>query len=284
VKYVRTLGRRATHFILLSAIALLSACGGNLGGSSDFNSEDEMTGLYDPKAPPPEMPVGEAWTYGPSEQARGYYACEDRQRARGIFTCGTLVNPDQIPAQGQGFRLAIPASKFAFATYDLIKIITAAAAAIDTKYFGQEELRVGELSKFKGGNASGHGSHQNGLDIDLGYYRTGKPPLPEIEKYMLDAMVIRGKVVKLFDYNRNYDLVKFLVSTGRANRIFVHAKVKAGLCLHAKKLGEDTKINPYLSVLRAYPNHADHMHVRITCPRNSPKCKEQPLPAAEAGC
>ncbi len=264
--------RRTYHFILMCAVALLAACGGNLGNSSDFNSQDEMTGLYDPNSPPPAMPVGEEWTYGPSEQARGFYSR------------GTLVSPDQMPVEGPGFRLAIPASKTVFGTYDLIRIVTAAAAAIDIKYSGQEGLGVGELSRFKGGSANGHQSHQNGLDIDLGYYRAGTPPLPEIEKFMLAEMVIRGKLVKWFDYDRNYDFIKFLVGTGRANRIFVHAKVKAGLCAHAKKLGEDVEINPFLSVLRAYPHHPDHMHVRITCPRSSPKCKDQPLPAAEAGC
>lgn len=260
-----------TQYFLFAIAVVLSACGSSQNSNSGFNSDDEMTGLYDPKASPPAIEA-EEWTFGPTEQARGFYSK------------GSLVNADQMPVEGPGFRLAIPASKTEYGTYDLITIIQKAAAAMDTKYFGQEGLRVGEISKAKGGYANGHGSHQNGLDIDLGYYRAGKGPLAPIENFMFEAMVIRGRVLKLFDYERNYEFIKMLVSTGRINRIFVNPTIKKGLCIHAKKLGEDTKLNFNLSVLRPYPDHADHMHVRITCPRNSTRCKNQVLPPAEAGC
>ncbi len=257
-----------TKIILACAFVALSACGTNQDTALEFS--DEMFGLIDSTNTTP--PEGEEWTYGPLEQSKGFYAK------------GWLINPDQMPVSGPGFRLAVPASRVVYGTYDLITIVQAAAAAMELKYPGQEGLRVGELSYKKGGTANGHGSHQNGLDIDLGYYRAGRGPLPEIDQLLFDPMVRSGKVQKLFDHERNYEFMKLIVKTGRANRIFVHPKIKTALCLHAKKLGEDTKVNPYLSAIRGYPLHADHMHVRITCPRNSPKCKHQALPPAVAGC
>ena len=268
-------GKRRNTFYLRFAISFLaviamSACGRAQDSDSGFSSTNEMTGLYDPNSPPSSE--GEEWTYGPFEQSKGYYSR------------GSLINPDKMPVEGTGFRLAIPASRVVYATYDLVTIIKNTAVAMEAAYPGQEGLRVGELSAMRGGYANGHDSHQNGLDIDLGYYRAGMGPLPEIEKYTFEAMVRRGKVQKLFDVERNYEFMKMIVRTGRANRIFVHPKIKASLCEYAKSLGENTDINPYLSVIRGWPLHADHMHVRITCPRNSPKCKNQVLPSAETEC
>jgi len=270
--------RKLVTLAILS-MGVLTACGENFAdfvgpslGASQIDI-DEMTGLYEGGGlPPSELPSGEAWTQGPTEQAVGFYAR------------GGLMNAEKFPERGIGFVLSNNFNPNVYGTYDLLAVVTVAAARVYYQFPKAAPLRIGTASRKSGGRVAGHDSHQNGLDIDLGYYRLSGRNSPQLGYYFFDSMVRGGAVVGDFDYERNYSLIKNFVDSGRASRIFVHSAIKRGLCQYARKLGENTKTNFYLSVLRSYPGHGDHMHLRITCPQNSPRCRNQTPPSPATDC
>jgi penicillin-insensitive murein endopeptidase len=61
-------------------------------------------------------------------------------------------------------------------------------------------------------------------------------------------------------------------------RIFVNAAIKTALCREA---GTD---RDWLAKVRPWWGHAEHFHVRIACPADSPECQPQPPPEASDGC
>jgi penicillin-insensitive murein endopeptidase len=61
-------------------------------------------------------------------------------------------------------------------------------------------------------------------------------------------------------------------------RIFVNAAIKKAMCREA---GDD---RGWLWKVRPWWGHAEHFHVRIACPADSPECKPQTPPEPEDGC
>ena len=61
-------------------------------------------------------------------------------------------------------------------------------------------------------------------------------------------------------------------------RIFVNAAIKKAMCREA---GSD---RDWLAKVRPWWGHAEHFHVRIACPPDSPECKPQPPVPAGDGC
>ena len=61
-------------------------------------------------------------------------------------------------------------------------------------------------------------------------------------------------------------------------RVLVNAAIKKELCRVA---GKD---NDWLSKVRPWYGHHDHIHVRLRCPADSPGCKGQPPVPESEGC
>ena len=61
-------------------------------------------------------------------------------------------------------------------------------------------------------------------------------------------------------------------------RIFVNAAIKKAMCREA---GSD---RAWLAKVRPWWGHAEHFHVRLDCPPDSPQCKPQPPVPAGDGC
>ncbi len=274
VKVIRcvTISKLVLAGMIVSGV---TACGPSTGNAqSDI---DEMTGLRGDEVVThggvPAMGPGEPWTQGPNNQAVGFYAK------------GSLTGAEPMPVEGPGFRLANPANANHFGTYDLVTIVSSAAQQVQSLVPHGDPLRIGDFSRLKGGRLSGHASHQNGLDGDLAYYRLDGRTHDNLSMMFFGAPLVRaGRVLSQFDFQRNYELVRGLVASGRVVRIFVNPVIKRGFCKYAQSLGENIKQNDLLRVLTPYAGHADHMHVRISCPLKSPKCVVQLPPGAATGC
>ena len=147
-------------------------------------------------------------------------------------------------------------------------------------------LLIGDMSQPRGGPmATGHASHQIGLDADIVYYRRDHREMDPDDISGFDELFVKaGRVTANFDAERCFEFVKALVSTQRVDRIFVDPKVKRGLCDYAKKNGEFSELSEPLRRLRPYPNHANHMHVRLSCPVMSRRCVRQKEPPPGSGC
>lgn len=211
----------------------------------------------------------------PEEQALGYYSK------------GSLVQSSEMDLAGDGFVKIFRPRLRQFGSAELIHIITTAAAKIQEEYPEGERIQIGDLSQRHGGRISRHRSHQNGLDIDLSYYRRDhREQKPYTSEGFDEYFVYRNKVTSNFDFTRNWKFFHAIVQSGKIQRIFVDPVIKTALCEYAasqyKAIPGD--VLETLRRLRGIPNHKNHSHVRIKCPKNSDQCIEQPEPPVEYGC
>lgn len=162
-----------------------------------------------------------------------------------------------------------------FGTIELVGLLARVAARVDRAAPGAK-LQVGELSGPSGGNIPGHRSHENGRDVDLGFYfvdaETGQSVnLPRFVNLTrrgarLDARALR------FDDERNWRLVEALATdeTAPVQHAFVHRDIRARLLRTGKRLGASAELLERVERIVISPGvehpHRNHFHVRIYCP------------------
>lgn len=140
---------------------------------------------------------------------------------------------------------------------------------------GNGQLMIGDLSHKDGGELIGHASHQNGLDVDIWFYRP-KDTITDLANDQRDSSkfphFLNPATNEFYPnmWNTKLDnVLKMAASDSRVAKIFVNAGVKRRLC----------RIFPgekFLSKIRPWYRHHEHFHVRLKCPENSPSCENQP--------
>lgn len=207
-------------------------------------------------------------------------------RPIGSPNAGTLVNGECLPQDGEGYMQLFRDMDRIWGTNTMITMIQRAASDVSRKYPGKDRLQVEDISAKEGGDIDGHSSHENGLDVDLGYYKANgieHDPIAKKQMYA-DPMVINGKVSPNFDVERNWELMKALHRHGDVQKIFVDQTLKNELCRFAKSKNEYASNVNVLRSLRHETNHQDHLHVRLRCPAGAKKCVNQPDPPKGSGC
>ncbi len=217
-------------------------------------------------------------------------------RPTGVYWDGTIIDSVPLPLHGCGYKhLNEQYMEWHGLTQDWVKIwgtdplismIQNAAADIRRRYPGCDRLQVEDLSAENGGDVDGHKSHENGLDVDLGFYREDcieHDPVATNEPYA-PSMVVNGQTSSNFDLERNWELMKALHRYGDVARIFIDQTLKNSLCEYAKARGEYNDNREVLRSLRHVTNHADHIHVRLNCPENATNCTNQGALTGGTGC
>lgn len=218
---------------------------------------------------------------GPVEKSR----LPGIEQAIGFFSRGDLINSNSLPSESQGILKIMQGRNRSYATDDLVKILADIAKSISLDFPNGERLQIGDISGAGGGPLGRHGSHQNGLDVDIAYYRHNhKEQNPDNNLGFDEDFVPRGKLSLNFDSDRNGEVFSRLIQTGRVNRIFVDEVIKKHFCLKWKNQDSDQKVAAVLRSLRPLKNHHDHFHLRLTCPPTSPRCIEQEPPPVGTGC
>jgi penicillin-insensitive murein endopeptidase len=153
----------------------------------------------------------------------------------------------------------------------------------NAKKVGWNGLLVGDMSQPRGGPMiTGHASHQIGLDADIWF-----TPMPDHvqsreEREFTGAVDMvapdrRDVDPKVWTHERT-ELIRTAAQDPAITRIFVNAAIKKALCREA---GSDRE---WLWKVRPWWGHAEHFHIRIGCPADSPECKPQPPPQVSDGC
>jgi penicillin-insensitive murein endopeptidase len=142
---------------------------------------------------------------------------------------------------------------------------------------------VGDMAQPRGGPMlSGHTSHQVGLDVDIWF--TPMPAHVQSREEREFASATNVVAPDLLDVDANVwthaytELIRTAAQDPAVTRIFVNAAIKKALCREA---GAD---RDWLFKVRPWWGHAEHFHVRIACPADSPECESQPPPEASDGC
>lgn len=210
----------------------------------------------------------------PVGQVVGFYA-----------TQGSVVRATPIAPEGKGYRHLFRSRRHFYGSQGLVELIELASAELLHRFPEGERLQVGDLSAERGGKIPGHSSHQNGLDADLSYFRVNhQDEIDDPSQGFQELFVVDGKLSANFDLERNWEFLKILVSSGRINRVFLDGVIKTALCDYALRSDPSALAVETLRRLRPYPLHEDHMHLRLTCPSESPNCQEQELPPPGSGC
>jgi penicillin-insensitive murein endopeptidase len=202
-------------------------------------------------------------------------------RSIGGYADGCLAGGVPLPISGPAWQVMRLSRNRNWGNPKLIAFLERFGA--NGQKVGWNGLLVGDMSQPRGGPMiTGHASHQVGLDADIWF-----TPMPDHvqsreEREFSSAIDVVAKDRLDVDpevWTRTRTaLIRAASEDPAVTRIFVNAAIKKAMCREA---GAD---RAWLWKVRPWWGHAEHFHVRIACPPDSPDCKPQPPPDAEDGC
>jgi len=195
-----------------------------------------------------------------------------RGQSIGAPWAGHLRNPAEL-APGHGYVIRRPWR--AFGTRTTVDLVHHAIVDIRDRFPNVHVLAIGDLSQRTGGEISQHHSHQSGRDADIGLFYNEKPRgYPEnfvratednldcaATYALLDNFVATKHVQMIFlDYDVQGILYRWAldhgVSEAHLDRLFQYP--------HGRGSGD--------GIVRHWPNHDNHMHVRFGCQDQDDSC------------
>ena len=228
---------------------------GEEAGEESGDAEAEVTGS---EAPPPSGPLytmeltdealTEAWKKEPKTLG---------PISVGFVQSGRIINSVQFPS---GAEWLVVSPELAWATQETIDSLTGAIREVRAEFPRAPQIRVNQISAREGGHLRPHKSHQNGRDVDLGFYYPTVDPVRERARE------------KVIDLELNWALIKALVIHSDVQMIIVDKRIQKTLREYALSQGED---QAWVDSLFVGPNplflhargHRDHFHVRFFNPR-----------------
>lgn len=188
----------------------------------------------------------------------------------GAPRAGALFGGERLePGEGYVIRNA----RASYGTKTTIAHVRGVIAEVREQHPRVHPLVIGDLSSELGGRLLGHFSHQSGRDVDLGlYYRTRPEGFPErfVEAHRDNL-----------HYSATFGLLEALWRTsseaGGVEWILLDYEVQRMLYLWAKRRGgvpQDTLDHIFQyphgptatrGLVRHFPQHRDHLHVRFAC-------------------
>jgi len=182
----------------------------------------------------------------------------------GRLKCGEL-----LPTHGR----IQPMSMFQFGTVQSNRAIIGSADYLDTHDPDGPMIQVFDISKEGGGLAPHHISHQTGRDVDYAlFYKDGfQPPL-----------VFMDVPFERVDLARLWLLIEGLLETNDIKIILIDHELQGLLYPYAEAQGTvkmkkvfqwPRELSKKVGILRHYPNHGNHIHVRFKCPKGHGRCR-----------
>jgi LysM repeat protein len=185
---------------------------------------------------------------------------------------GRLENAVRLPPH-RGYTIRNPDR--AYGTEETTRWIMAAIDAVSSKYKYTKVVRIHDISDKNGGKLRDHKSHQNGRDADISYYQENCPrtgcPFEHVKSSDLDVA-------------RQWTLLEYWLRNGQAEMIFIDYRLQAKLYRYAKRQGATkAQLARWMQyprgryeaegIIRHFPNHEDHLHVRFVCPYSDVRCR-----------
>ena len=187
---------------------------------------------------------------------------------------GHLDHPDELPA-GDGYVIRRPWR--AFGTRTTVDFVLHAIRDIRERFPDVHVLAIGDISQKTGGAITEHHSHQSGRDADIGRIYKHKPA-------GFPANFVTATEANL-DCAATFALLSDFAETskldGGAQVIFLDYEVQGILYRWAKDAGVDDDKLEHLfeyphrgssALVRHFPGHDNHMHVRFKCPSGDSGC------------
>jgi len=195
-----------------------------------------------------------------------------RSKSIGSPSRGHLIKGQRLPKH-HGYVIRRPGS--AWGTEETVHHIVGAFEALKRKFPQAPKLRVHDLSYKGGGRMFGHRSHQSGRDADISYFQRscngGVCPFRSAGPGTIDA-------------RRNWTLLSHWLQDEVLEAVFIDYKLQKALYREAKRGGATrAQLKRWFQyprgrsdgggIIRHFPKHADHMHVRFACHGSDEECK-----------
>jgi penicillin-insensitive murein DD-endopeptidase len=262
----------------LSAAALLAIVS-TAPALAQANSDPTPPGTLNPVPLPPLADPNSPTVPAKELFARKTEPLAGPARSIGGYADGCLAGGVALPITGPNWQVMRLSRNRNWGNPVLINFIERFAAHAKAEWNG---LLVGDMSQPRGGPMiTGHASHQIGLDSDIWFTPMPDHVLSREEREMNGATNIvapDGLGIDKKVWTHNYmELIRTASQDPATTRIFVNAAIKKQMCEEA---GSD---RAWLIKVRPWWGHAEHFHVRLACPADSPECKPQPPPEGD-GC
>src|SRR5450759_701910 len=203
--------------------------------------------------------------------------------AIGYYPRGCLQGGVELPVDGPNWQVMRLSRNRNWGHPELVKFLER-FAPLAAKATGWKGVLVGDMAQPRGGPLPfGHLSHQIGLDVDIWFMPMPNHELSKKEREEISASDLvapdRLRVNPKTWTPADVAFIKTAAEQVEVERVFVNAAIKKELC-HV----EDKHHGTWLEKVRPWYGHADHIHVRLKCPADSPNCrKQEPVPAG-VGC
>jgi penicillin-insensitive murein DD-endopeptidase len=201
-------------------------------------------------------------------------------RAIGGYADGCLEGGIVLPMTGPAWQVMRLSRNRNWGHPKLVAFLESFASRARSVWNG---LLVGDMAQPRGGPMlTGHSSHQIGLDVDIWFKPMPDHVLSREEREFDSAVNMvasdrRGVDTAVWTPARTA-LLHVAAEDPAVSRIFVNAAIKKQMC---KEAGLD---HAWLAKVRPWFGHAEHFHVRLNCPADSPECKPQPPVDPGDGC
>lgn len=190
--------------------------------------------------------------------------------------CGYLAHPVELP-EHPAYHRRHP--KVAYGTKATVHHLGRAIEAATTRAPWVHPLAIGDLSVEHGGPLVAHRSHQSGRDVDVGLYYLDPPPsvphrfVPataenldrEATWALLTALARTAWSPAGVDYMLlDYDVQRLVFEWARARGV-PDPQLR-------RILQYPRPPDAPVALVRHFPKHDDHIHVRFRCPPNDTWC------------
>lgn len=197
-------------------------------------------------------------------------------RSIGRPHCGYLARPVELP-DDEAYHRRHP--ELMFGTKATVAHTRGAIASVTAKLPHVHPLSIGDLSAERGGSLMAHRSHQSGRDVDIGLYYL-EPPAGYPDRFV-------PATVENLDREATWTLLTALARTARrpggVDYILLDHDVQGLVFAWARDHGVSKRtirrILQYprppeiqAGLVRHFPKHDDHLHVRFRCPPRDRWC------------
>ena len=206
-----------------------------------------------------------------------------RAMAIGYYPRGCLQGGVELPITGATWQVMRVSRNRNWGHPELVKFLER-FAPLAAKATGWRGILVGDMAQPRGGPLPfGHKSHQIGLDVDIWFMPMPDRVLSQEERENISAnnlVAADGKHINSEIWSSaDIAFIRTAAEQPEVERVLVNAAIKKELC---RVEGKNDK--SWMSKVRPWYGHADHIHVRLKCPADSPNCRAQPAVPAGDGC
>jgi len=202
--------------------------------------------------------------------------------AIGYYPRGCLQGGVELPNSGPNWQVMRLSRNRNWGHPSLVRFLEK-FAPLAAKATGWKGILVGDMAQPRGGPLPfGHMSHQIGLDVDIWFMPMPDHKLSKEERENISAInVVADDWLNINPKvwtPQHIAFIKTAAQQPEVERVLVNAAIKKELC---RVEGSD---HGWMSKVRPWYGHHDHIHVRLKCPEGSPNCRKQPPVPDDDGC